>query len=73
MDMFGLYGQLKAQSKYAKFDGSVRSAWESSRSFHAAGTMEIIKMVIATRGLGLPRIPRQFNVMITEALSKSKG
>ena len=70
MDMFGLYGQLKAESKYAKFDGTVQRRWETSRSFHAAGTVEIQKMVAATRGLGLPRIPRQFNKMIYEALTK---
>jgi len=72
MDMFGLYGQLRPESKYAKYDGAIQRRWETSRSFHAAGTVEIQKMVAATRGFGLPRIPRQFNKMIYEALTKTE-
>ncbi len=73
MDMFGIFGQLKTESKHAKLDGTVQRRWESSRSYHAGGTLEILKMVVATRGLGLPRIPRQFNVAINEALTKQGG
>lgn len=72
MRAFGLYGQLKPDSKYAKYDGAVQRRWEVKHSIHDMGTPEIQKMVIATRGLGLPRIPRQFNTMINEAL-KGEG
>lgn len=70
MDTFGLYGQLEADSKHAKYNGAVGRRWEASRMIHAAGTPEILRLVIASRGLGLPRIPRQFNKMIYEALTK---
>ena len=70
MDTFGMYGQLEADSKYAKYDGTVGRRWEASRMIHAAGTPEILRMVIASRGLGLPRVPRKFNATINEALSE---
>lgn len=73
MDMFGLYGQLRPGSKWAKFGGAPHRRWEASRSFHAMGTIEILKITVAGRGLGLPRIPRQFNTMINEALAKERG
>jgi len=73
MDMFGLYGQLKPESKWAKYDGAVLRNWETSRSMHPAGTIEILKIVVANRGLGLPRIPRKFNVEINEALTQERG
>jgi alkylation response protein AidB-like acyl-CoA dehydrogenase len=68
MDMCGLYGQLKPESKYAKFDGSVQRRWQGSPVTHPAGTIEINKYVVAGRGLGLPRVPRKFNKMINDAL-----
>lgn len=70
MDMFGLYGQLKPESKYAKFDGIVQRRWQGSPITHPAGTIEINKYVVAGRGLGLPRIPRKFNKMINDALAE---
>ncbi len=72
MNMTGLYGQLKPSSKWAKFSGSVQRSWEFSRSFHGGGTPEIQKVIIADRGLGLPRIPRKFNTMITQAIKEEK-
>ena len=69
MDTFGMYGQLEADSKYAKYDGAIGRRWEASRMIHAAGTPEILRLVIANRGLGLPRIPRKFNSEINDALS----
>jgi alkylation response protein AidB-like acyl-CoA dehydrogenase len=56
--IFGLYGQLKKVSKHAPFDGRVEAAWQDARSFHPEGTVEILKNVIAQRGLGLPRPAR---------------
>ena len=56
--IFGPYGQLKKVSKYAPFDGRLEAAWQDARSFHPEGTVEILKNVIAQRGLGLPRPPK---------------
>jgi hypothetical protein len=56
--MLHIYGQLKKVSKYAPFDGRVEAAWQDARSFHPEGTMEILKNVVADRGLGLPRYSR---------------
>ena len=72
MDALGLYGQLRRTSKYAKFNGQAGLRWESSRSTHPAGTIEVNKIVLAGRGLGLPRVPAKFNKQITEALGESK-
>ena len=58
MDMLGLYGQLRKGSKYEKYEGQIERRWQVSRSTHPAGTIEINKLVIAQRGLGLPRVPR---------------
>jgi hypothetical protein len=73
MDMFGLYGQLKDNSDYAKYDGSAARNWELGHLLHPVGSLEILQNVIAYRGLGLPRIPRQFNTMINEALAKESS
>ncbi len=54
----GMYGQLKKLSKYAPFDGRAEAWWQDARSFHPEGTIEILKVVVAGRGLGLPRAPR---------------
>jgi alkylation response protein AidB-like acyl-CoA dehydrogenase len=69
-DSLGLYGQLRRTSKYAKFDGQPERAWRTARSTHPAGTFEIQKVVLAGRGLGLPRVPAKFNKQITEALGE---
>ena len=68
MNSMGLYGQLRRNSKYAKFNGAAATGWESSRSVHPAGTIEINKIVLAGRGLGLPRVPARFNKEIREAV-----
>lgn len=70
MDMFGLYGQLKDNSDYVKYGGSVSRNWELGHVLHPVGSLEIQQNVIANRGLGLLRIPRQFNTMIAEALTE---
>jgi alkylation response protein AidB-like acyl-CoA dehydrogenase len=71
--VFGLYAQLKPNSKYAKYKGKASRTWEYKHAIHAAGSPEIRRVVIADRGLGLPRIPRQFHTMINEALKKEQG
>jgi len=70
MDSLGLYGQLRRGSKYAKYDGLAAQGWMASRSTHPAGTVEIQKVVLGNRGLGLPRIPAKFHTQIRQALEE---
>ncbi|MBW2062751.1 MAG: acyl-CoA dehydrogenase family protein [Deltaproteobacteria bacterium] len=70
--ILGIYGQLRQGSKWAKHEGRVERGWRSTRSLHAAGTLEIYKYVIARRGLGLPRIPAKLNAVIAQALDEKK-
>ena len=72
MDILGSYSQLKQGSKYAKLAGSVERRWQVTRSMHYAGTMEAIKIVLAARVLGLPRIPAKLNPVIMKALQEKK-
>lgn len=72
IDSLGLYGQLRVDSKWVKYDGRAERQWQVARSTHPAGTIEVNKIVLAGRGLGLPRIPAKFNKQITEAL-QGKG
>ena len=55
MDIMGLYGQLRTGSKGAPLAGVTGRKWLRARSLHAGGTTEILKVVLAERGLGLPR------------------
>jgi hypothetical protein len=56
MDVLGSYGQLKRGSKWAPLTGRFCTGYLDSISGPiGAGTSEIQHMVIATRGLGLPR------------------
>lgn len=71
MDLFGLYGQLRPESDHTKMEGQVQRSWERLGGLHSAGTVEIYKMVLAARGLGLPRVPRSFNKSINEAIQKT--
>ena len=72
MKILGMHGQLRNGSKGAKMAGRVESQWQRFRSWHAGGTLEVYKIVIAQRGLGLPRTPARFNKLIAEAVDESK-
>ena len=58
MNVLGSYGQLKQGSKWVKLAGQIERQWQKTRSLHAGGTVEIYKVVLAQRGLELPRPPR---------------
>jgi len=55
MNILGLYGQLETGSKWVQLAGSVERKWRVSRSMHPEGSNEALKIVLAGRGLGLPR------------------
>lgn len=56
MQILGPYGQIREGSKWAQADGLFESLYRSSlENLLTRGTSEIIRSVIAQRGLGLPR------------------
>jgi alkylation response protein AidB-like acyl-CoA dehydrogenase len=70
LNILGTFGQLRGGSKYAKLAGAIERGWQITRSMHYAGTMEAVKIVLAGRVLGLPRIPAKLNTTITKALQE---
>jgi hypothetical protein len=56
MEVLGLYGQLDRGSKWAPLTGRICIGYLDSISGPiGAGTPDIMRSIIATRGLGLPR------------------
>lgn len=56
-DILGLYGQLWKESKCAPIMGMAPHSFLGSKGYSLqAGTTEVLKNIVATRGLGLPAV-----------------
>ncbi|MBI2854080.1 MAG: acyl-CoA dehydrogenase family protein [Chloroflexi bacterium] len=55
MEILGVYGQLEPGSKGAPMNGRIEHLFMRSFGLSAAATPEIMKNLMAVRGLGLPR------------------
>ena len=54
-EILGLYGQLLAESRWAPILGMAPHSYLGSKGYSLqAGTTEVLKNIVATRGLGLP-------------------
>ena len=59
MELLGLYGPLKEDSRWAKLRGKMQHIYQTSLGHTiAGGTSEVLRSTVATRGLGLPREPK---------------
>jgi alkylation response protein AidB-like acyl-CoA dehydrogenase len=59
MELLGLYGPLKPESRWARLHGNMQHVYQTSLGHTiAGGTSEILRTTVATRGLGLPREPK---------------
>jgi alkylation response protein AidB-like acyl-CoA dehydrogenase len=59
MELLGMYGPVKAGSRWAKLHGAMSHAYQTSIGHTiAGGTSEVLRTTVATRGLGLPREKR---------------
>jgi len=55
MEVLGLYGQLLTESKWAPVLGMASHSYLASTGYSLqAGTSEVLRNIVATRGLGLP-------------------
>src|SRR5262245_16862472 len=55
MDLLGLWGPLRAGSRWAKLDGQLSHLYLTSLGHTiAGGTAEVLRTTVAVRGLGLP-------------------
>jgi alkylation response protein AidB-like acyl-CoA dehydrogenase len=54
-DIVGPMSQLAEGSQWAPIDGDVEAWYRYSFGNHAGGTPQVKRMLLATRGLGLPR------------------
>jgi len=59
MNIMGLYGQLGSGSKYVQLNGHIEQSYRAMvvRSF-GGGSNNMLRSLIATRGMGLPREPQ---------------
>lgn len=56
MELLGLYGPLRPESRWAKLHGAIQHMYQTSLGHTiAGGTSEVLRTTIAVRGLGLPR------------------
>jgi len=46
---------VRTESRWAPFEGGAEAWYRWSFANHAGGTSQVKRMVLATRGLGLPR------------------
>jgi alkylation response protein AidB-like acyl-CoA dehydrogenase len=59
MELLGLYGPLRPESRWARLRGTIQHLYQTSMGQTiAGGTSEILRTTVATRGLGLPREPK---------------
>ena len=59
MDLLGIWGPLRAGSRWAKLGGQISHLYQTTLGHTiAGGTAEILRTTVAVRGLGLPAEPK---------------